>query len=98
MRVEAFCFAKIYKVSVIRENQERMVGSLQPVSPLVQGCLYGEQLPIPHVIVGLSWHHEFSGEEGEWVYLSRVWLELALVGINFHNKWQPRIRMAEYGS
>ena len=51
---------------MIGPDQYWVLGPLQPMLPLGQGGMDGQELPIPHVVVGLSWG-EVTGQEGYWV-------------------------------
>ncbi len=53
--IEPLGFAEVLEVLVICNYSEWVVSSLQPVPPLFQSQLDGEQLSIPDVIILLCW-------------------------------------------
>lgn len=55
---------------MVGPDQEGMLDSLQPVTPLLQGHLDSQQLPVPHIIIS------FSG--GEFFREERTGMELVI--------------------
>ena len=59
-RVQTLGLLEVLKVSMVGPYKKRMLGSLQPVSPLIQSHLHCQQLSITHIIAG------FSGVQATW--------------------------------
>ncbi|MCI4376333.1 hypothetical protein PGIGA_G00187250 [Pangasianodon gigas] len=65
-RIQPLGLMQILKVSVVSEDKEGMLSPLQPVPPLFQCHLDGQQFTVPDVVVLLRWG-EFFGKKGIWV-------------------------------
>ena len=52
------------KVLVVGLDHYGLLGPLQPVAPLGEGGVDGQELPIPHVIVCLLWG-KAAGQKGD---------------------------------
>ncbi len=102
-RVEPLGFTEILKVFVVCNDREWVISSLQPVPPLFQSQLDGEQLTVPDVIILLRWG-QFPG-----VVSARLeaWRLTELLGqhgsdssdggVHFHHKWNMGIWMTKDG-
>ena len=60
---------EVLKVPMVRPHQERMLSTLQPVPPLLERQLDGQQLPVTHVVPGFR-RAQPVGEEGAGVDLA----------------------------
>ena len=43
--------ADVDQVLMVRPDEDGMLGPLQPVPPLLKGCVDGQKFPVPHVII-----------------------------------------------
>ncbi len=50
-RVETFGFLEILQILVVGDHYKGVLSTLQPMPPLLQSELDGQQLPITHVVV-----------------------------------------------
>lgn len=53
MGVQPLSSAQVGEVLVVSPDEEWMLSSLQPVSPLVQRQDHGQQFPVSHVVISL---------------------------------------------
>ena len=79
-----------------------MLGPLQPVPPLHQGGVYGQELPVADVVIGLG-QGKTMGQEGYRVDLLVLLRPLGedgpdahIRGVNFHNELARGLRKHEH--
>ena len=61
---EPLRIADVSEVLVVRPDENGVLGSLQPVPPLLEGHVDGQKFPVSHVIIPLG-RGESSGQEGD---------------------------------
>lgn len=54
-RIQPLSLPDVSEVSVVRPYEKRVFGPLQPMPPLFQCHFNGQQLPVPNIIISLSW-------------------------------------------
>ena len=64
--VEVLCLTEVRQVLVICEDLDEEWGSMEVMSPGLQGMDDGEELPVVDVIVSFCWDEQL-GEVGAWV-------------------------------
>ena len=60
---EPLRIADVGEVFVVRPDEDGVLGSLQPVPPLLEGRVDGQKFPVTHIIIPLG-QGESSGQEG----------------------------------
>ena len=53
---------------MVGPDEDRVLGPLQPVPPLRQGSVYGQELTVADVVIGFG-RGKATGQEGHWVDL-----------------------------
>ncbi len=103
MGIEPLGFTEVLEIFVICNDCERVVSSLQPMRPLLQGQLDGQQLPVADVVVLLCW--------GQFLRVICARLEVWRLtkhlgqhspdsrggGVHFYYEWYLGIRMFKDG-
>ena len=79
---------------MVGPDEDRLLGPLQPVPPLRQGGLYGQELTVADVVVGFG-RGKATGQEGYWVDLL-VLLRPQVRGVNFNYELTRGLRKHEH--